>query len=189
MAIFGKKRLTKEELIEALNALSEDDKKEVLAKTAPADDPETKEDIVDKDADGQPEQTPVDESDAGKDDEQNTDGGEDKSGGEEDPGEPAPEAGGEPTDDETDVKDGDEAKNKEEADDKADLYKSIEALAARLDAYDEKLGELTERLSHVVESFEDGKPFGAVPQPDEGGAPNLSTEDQIMRSYNPAYRR
>lgn len=179
MAIFGKKRLTKEEIIEAMNALSEDDKKEVLAQVAGADESEAKDNVDDNGADGQPEETPVDES-GSEEDVQRTVDDEDESDREEGSDEPAPESDGEVAD---------EAKDKEDSDDKADIYKSIEALAARLDAYDEKLGELTERLSHVVDSFDTGKPFGAVPQPDEGGAPNLSTDDQVMRSYNPAYRR
>lgn len=148
MAIFGKKRLTVKELIEALNGLSDEDKKEVIAKTTSEDVAKAEEDIADKGEDKATE----DDADAHV-----------------------------PTDD-------DDVENKEDADDLLDVHKQLEALGARFDAQDEKIAELADRLSHIVDAL-DSQPFGARPQSDDGVAPSLSTEDMVMRSYNPAYRR
>lgn len=163
MAIFGKKRLTVEELIEALNGFSDEDKKEVIAKTTSEDVAKAEEDIADKGEDSQSEQDRVDEAE-----------GEDKAT-EDDADAPVP------TDD-------DDVENKEDADDQSDVHKQLEALGARFDAQDEKIAELADRLSHIVDAL-DSQPFGARPQSDDGVAPSLSTDDMVMRSYNRAYRR
>lgn len=186
MAIFGKKRLTVEELIEALNGLSDEDKKEVIAKTTSEDVAKAEEDIADKGEDSQSEQDRVDESVGEQeelDDDKDTQTAEDRvdeaegedKATEDDADEPAP------TDD-------DDVENKEDADDQSDVHKQIEALGARFDAQDEKIAELADRLSHIVDAL-DSQPFGARPQSDDGVAPSLSTDDMVMRSYNRAYRR
>lgn len=186
MAIFGKKRLTVEELIEALNGLSDEDKKEVIAKTTSEDVAKAEEDIADKGEDSQSEQDRVDESVGEQeelDDDKDTQTAEDRvdeaegedKAAEDDADEPAP------TDD-------DDVENKEDADDQSDVHKQLEALGARFDAQDEKIAELADRLSHIVDAL-DSQPFGARPQSDDGVAPSLSTDDMVMRSYNRAYRR
>lgn len=186
MAIFGKKRLTVEELIEALNGLSDEDKKEVIAKTTSEDVPKAEEDIADKGEDSQSEQDRVDESVGEQeelDDDKDTQTAEDR----------VDEAEGEDnaTEDDADAPvptDDDDVKNKEDADDQSDVHKQLEALGARFDAQDEKIAELADRLSHIVDAL-DSQPFGARPQSDDGVAPSLSTDDMVMRSYNRAYRR
>lgn len=186
MAIFGKKRLTVEELIEALNGLSDEDKKEVIAKTTSEDVAKAEEDISDKGEDSQSEQDRVDESVGEQeelDDDKDTQTAEDR----------VDEAEGEDkaTEDDADAPvptDDDDVENKEDADDQSDVHKQLEALGARFDAQDEKIAELADRLSHIVDAL-DSQPFGARPQSDDSVAPSLSTEDMVMRSYNPAYRR
>lgn len=186
MAIFGKKRLTVEELIEALNGLSDEDKKEVIAKTTSEDVAKAEEDIADKGEDSQSEQDRVDESVGEQeelDDDKDTQIAEDR----------VDEAEGEDkaTEDDADAPvptDDDDVKNKEDADDQSDVHKQLEALGARFDAQDEKIAELADRLSHIVDAL-DSQPFGARPQSDDGVAPSLSTDDMVMRSYNRAYRR
>lgn len=186
MAIFGKKRLTVEELIEALNGLSDEDKKEVIAKTTSEDVAKAEEDIADKGEDSQSEQDRVDESVGEQeelDDDKDTQTAEDR----------VDEAEGEDkaTEDDADAPvptDDDDVKNKEDADDQLDVHKQLEALGARFDAQDEKIAELADRLSHIVDAL-DSQPFGARPQSDDGVAPSLSTDDMVMRSYNRAYRR
>lgn len=186
MAIFGKKRLTVEELIEALNGLSDEDKKEVIAKTTSEDVAKAEEDIADKGEDSQSEQDRVDESVGEQeelDDDKDTKTAEDR----------VDEAEGEDkaTEDDADAPvptDDDDVKNKEDADDQSDVHKQLEALGARFDAQDEKIAELADRLSHIVDAL-DSQPFGARPQSDDGVAPSLSTDDMVMRSYNRAYRR
>lgn len=186
MAIFGKKRLTVEELIEALNGLSDEDKKEVIAKTTSEDVAKAEEDIADKGEDSQSKQDRVDESVGEQeelDDDKDTQTAEDR----------VDEAEGEDkaTEDDADAPvptDDDDVKNKEDADDLLDVHKQLEALGARFDAQDEKIAELADRLSHIVDAL-DSQPFGARPQSDDGVAPSLSTDDMVMRSYNPAYRR
>lgn len=186
MAIFGKKRLTVKELIEALNGLSDEDKKEVIAKTTSEDVAKAEEDIADKGEDSQSEQDRVDESVGEQeelDDDKDTQTAEDR----------VDEAEGEDkaTEDDADAPvptDDDDVKNKEDADDQSDVHKQLEALGARFDAQDEKIAELADRLSHIVDAL-DNQPFGARPQSDDGVAPSLSTEDMVMRSYNRAYRR
>ena len=190
MAIFGRKKLTVEELIEALNALSDDDKKKVIAQSTSEDDSEAKEDVADKGDDSQSEQDRVDESVGeqekldGDEDTQDAKDRVDESEGEDKVIDETATDDATPTDEQIP----DDAKDKEESDDKGDLYKQIEALGARFDAQDEKIAELSERLSHLTDAL-DSQPFGARPQADDSDAPTLSTEDQIMRSYNPAYRR
>nr|DAI57259.1 MAG TPA: hypothetical protein [Caudoviricetes sp.] len=186
MAIFGKKRLTVEELIEALNGLSDEDKKEVIAKTTSEDVAKAEEDIADKGEDSQSEQDRVDESVGEQeelDDDKDTQTAKDR----------VDEAEGEDkaTEDDADAPvptDDDDVENKEDADDQSDVHKQLEALGARFDAQDEKIAELADRLSHIVDSL-DSQPFGARPQSDDGVAPSLSTDDMVMRSYNRAYRR
>lgn len=186
MAIFGKKRLTVKELIEALNGLSDEDKKEVIAKTTSEDVAKAEEDIADKGEDSQSEQDRVDESVGEQeelDDDKDTQTAEDR----------VDEAEGEDkaTEDDADAPvptDDDDVKNKEDADDQSDVHKQLEALGARFDAQDEKIAELADRLSHIVDAL-DSQPFGARPQSDDGVAPSLSTDDMVMRSYNRAYRR
>lgn len=186
MVIFGKKRLTVEELIEALNGLSDEDKKEVIAKTTSEDVAKAEEDIADKGEDSQSEQDRVDESVGEQeelDDDKDTQTAEDR----------VDEAEGEDkaTEDDADAPvptDDDDVKNKEDADDQSDVHKQLEALGARFDAQDEKIAELADRLSHIVDAL-DSQPFGARPQSDDGVAPSLSTDDMVMRSYNRAYRR
>ena len=186
MAIFGKKRLTVEELIEALNGLSDEDKKEVIAKTTSEDVAKAEEDIADKGEDSQSEQDRVDESVGEQeelDDDKDTQTAEDR----------VDEAEGEDkaTEDDVDAPvptDDDDVKNKEDADDQSDVHKQLEALGARFDAQDEKIAELADRLSHIVDAL-DSQPFGARPQSDDGVAPSLTTDDMVMRSYNRAYRR
>lgn len=186
MAIFGKKRLTVEELIEALNGLSDEDKKEVIAKTTSEDVAKAEEDIADKGEDSQSEQDRVDESVGEQeelDDDKDTQTAEDR----------VDEAEGEDkaTEDDADEPvptDDDDVENKEDADDQSDVHKQLEALGARFDAQDEKIAELADRLSHIVDAL-DSQPFGARPQSDDGVAPSLSTDDMVMRSYNRAYRR
>lgn len=186
MAIFGKKRLTVEELIEALNGLSDEDKKEVIAKTTSEDVAKAEEDIADKGEDSQSEQDRVDESVGEQeelDDDKDTQTAKDR----------VDEAEGEDktTEDDTDAPvptDDDDVENKEDADDQSDVHKQLEALGARFDAQDEKIAELADRLSHIVDAL-DSQPFGARPQSDDGVAPSLSTDDMVMRSYNRAYRR
>lgn len=186
MAIFGKKRLTVEELIEALNGLSDEDKKEVIAKTTSEDVAKAEEDIADKGEDSQSEQDRVDESVGEQeelDDDKDTQTAKDR----------VDEAEGEDkaTEDDADAHvptDDDDVKNKEDADDQSDVHKQLEALGARFDAQDEKIAELADRLSHIVDAL-DSQPFGARPQSDDGIAPSLSTDDMVMRSYNRAYRR
>lgn len=186
MAIFGKKRLTVEELIEALNGLSDEDKKEVIAKTTSEDVAKAEEDIADKGEDSQSEQDRVDESVGEQeelDDDKDTQTAKDR----------VDEAEGEDkaTEDDADAPaptDDDDVENKEDADDQSDVHKQLEALGARFDAQDEKIAELADRLSHIVDAL-DSQPFGARPQSDDGVAPSLSTEDMVMRSYNRAYRR
>ena len=186
MAIFGKKRLTVEELIEALNGLSDEDKKEVIAKTTSEDVAKAEEDIADKGEDSQSEQDRVDESVGEQEeleDDKDTQTAEDR----------VDEAEGEDkaTEDDADATvptDDDDVENKEDADDLLGVHKQLEALGARFDAQDEKIAELADRLSHIVDAL-DSQPFGARPQSDDGVAPSLSTDDMVMRSYNPAYRR
>lgn len=186
MAIFGKKRLTVEELIEALNGLSDEDKKEVIAKTTSEDVAKAEEDIADKGEDSQSEQDRVDESVGEQeelDDDKDTQTAKDR----------VDEAEGEDkaTEDDADAPaptDDDDVENKEDADDQSDVHKQLEALGARFDAQDEKIAELADRLSHIVDAL-DSQPFGARPQSDDGVAPSLSTDDMVMRSYNRAYRR
>ena len=186
MAIFGKKRLTVEELIEALNGLSDEDKKEVIAKTTSEDVAKAEEDIADKGEDSQSEQDRVDESVGEQeelDDDKDTQTAEDR----------VDEAEGEEkaTEDDADEPvpaDDDDVENKEDADDQSNVHKQLEALGARFDAQDEKIAELADRLSHIVDAL-DSQPFGARPQSDDGVAPSLSTDDMVMRSYNRAYRR
>lgn len=186
MAIFGKKRLTVEELIEALNGLSDEDKKEVIAKTTSEDVAKAKEDIADKGEDSQSKQDRVDKSVGEQeelDDDKDTQTAKDrvdKAEGEDKATKDDAHAHV-PTDD-------DDVKNKEDADDQSDVHKQLEALGARFDAQDEKIAELADRLSHIVDAL-DSQPFGARPQSDDGVAPSLSTDDMVMRSYNPAYRR
>lgn len=186
MAIFGKKRLTVEELIEALNGLSDEDKKEVIAKTTSEDVAKAEEDIADKGEDSQSEQDRVDESVGEQeelDDDKDTQTAEDRV----DEAEDEDKA----TEDDADAPvptDDDDVKNKEDADDQSDVHKQLEALGARFDAQDEKIAELADRLSHIVDAL-DSQPFGARPQSDDGVAPSLSTDDMVMRSYNRAYRR
>ena len=63
MAIFGKKKdLTVDELIAALNALSDEDKKKVLAKTTGEQVEEAKQNVEDKGEDSQSEKDRIDES-------------------------------------------------------------------------------------------------------------------------------
>lgn len=186
MAIFGKKRLTVEELIEALNGLSDEDKKEVIAKTTSEDVAKAEEDIADKGEDSQSEQDRVDESVGEQeelDDDKDTQTAKDR----------VDEAEGEDkaTEDDADAPvptDDDDVENKEDADDQSDVHKQLEALGARFDAQDEKIAELADRLSHIIDAL-DSQPFGARPQSDDGVAPSLSTDDMVMRSYNRAYRR
>lgn len=190
MAIFGKKKeLTKEELIEALNALSDDDKKDVIAKTTGEQVDEAKEDIKDKGDDSQSEKDRIDESVGEQenldDDEDSQDAKDrvDESEGEE----KALEDKDEEKKEDAEKSDEDKPQDNDDAQDKQKLYEMVEALAAKLTATDEKVAELSERLSNVVDGM-DNKAFGASPQAEDGGKPELSTDEQVMRSYNRAYR-
>lgn len=190
MAIFGrKKELTKEELIEALNALSDDDKKDVIAKTTGEQVDEAKEDIEDKGDDSQSEKDRIDESVGEQenldDDEDSQDAKDrvDESEGEE----KALEDKDEEKKEDAEKSDEDKPQDNDDAQDKQKLYEMVEALAAKLTATDEKVAELSERLSNVVDGM-DNKAFGASPQAEDGGKPELSTDEQVMRSYNRAYR-
>lgn len=190
MAIFGrKKELTKEELIEALNALSDDDKKDVIAKTTGEQVDEAKKDIEDKGDDSQSEKDRIDESVGEQenldDDEDSQDAKDrvDESKGEE----KALEDKDEDKKEDAEKSDEDKPQDNDDAQDKQKLYEMVEALAAKLTATDEKVAELSERLSNVVDGM-DNKAFGASPQAEDGGKPELSTDEQVMRSYNRAYR-
>lgn len=190
MAIFGrKKELTKEELIEALNALSDDDKKDVIAKTTGEQVDEAKKDIEDKGDDSQSEKDRIDESVGEQenldDDEDSQDAKDrvDESEGEE----KALEDKDEEKKEDAEKSDEDKPQDNDDAQDKQKLYEMVEALAAKLTATDEKVAELSERLSNVVDGM-DNKAFGASPQAEDGGKPELSTDEQVMRSYNRAYR-
>lgn len=190
MAIFGKKKeLTKEELIEALNALSDDDKKDVIAKTTGEQVDEAKKDIEDKGDDSQSEKDRIDESVGEQenldDDEDSQDAKDrvDESEGEEN----ALEDKDEEKKEDAETSDEDKPQDNDDAQDKQKLYEMVEALAAKLTATDEKVAELSERLSNVVDGM-DNKAFGASPQAEDGGKPELSTDEQVMRSYNRAYR-
>lgn len=191
MAIFGKKReLTKDELIEALNALSDDDKKDVIAKTTGEQVDEAKKDIEDKGDDSQSEKDRIDES-VGE--QEKLDGDEDTQDAKDrvDESEGEKKALDEDKDKEEakDVKtsDEDDPKDNNDAQEGRNLYEMYEALAARLTATDERVAELSERLSNVVDGM-DNKAFGAHPQVEDGGKAELSTDKQVMRSYNRAYR-
>jgi len=190
MAIFGrKKELTKEELIEALNALSDDDKKDVIAKTTGEQVDEAKKDIKDKGDDSQSEKDRIDESVGeqekltGDEDSQDAKDRVDESEGEE----KALEDKDEEKKEDAETSDEDKPQDNDDAQDKQKLYEMVEALAAKLTATDEKVAELSERLSNVVDGM-DNKAFGASPQAEDGGKPELSTDEQVMRSYNRAYR-
>lgn len=190
MAIFGKKKeLTKEELIEALNALSDDDKKDVIAKTTGEQVDEAKKDIEDKGDDSQSEKDRIDESVGEQenldDDEDSQDAKDrvDESEGEEN----ALEDKDKEKKEDAETSDEDKPQDNDDAQDKQKLYEMVEALAAKLTATDEKVAELSERLSNVVDGM-DNKAFGASPQAEDGGKPELSTDEQVMRSYNRAYR-
>lgn len=76
----------------------------------------------------------------------------------------------------------DDAKDEERAVEEAkqEDKKVFDALVARLDALEDKVGKLL--------AEQDDKPFGEQPQSDYNDDYSAS-EDAIMRSYNPAYRR
>ncbi len=180
MAIFGKKKeLTVDELIEALNALSDEDKKTVLAKTTGEQVGEAKEDVEDKGDDSQSDKDRIDES-VGE--QEHLDGDEDS----QDAKDRVDESKGEEKTLDDKGEDG-KPEDHEDVQDEQNLREMCEALAARLTAMDEKVADLTERLANVVDGM-DNKAFGAHPQVEDGGKAELSTDEQVMRSYNRAYR-
>lgn len=194
MAIFGKKReLTKDELIEALNALSDDDKKDVIAKTTGEQVDEAKKDIEDKGNDSQSDKDRIDESVGeqehldGDEDSQDAKDRVDESEGEEkaldeDKADNADDTQDDKSDDDTPA-----PQDNDEAEDKKNLLEITEAQAARITALEEQFAELSERLSHVLDAM-DNQPFGVQPKGDSNDEREITTDGQVMRSYNRAYR-
>ena len=194
MAIFGKKReLTKDELIEALNALSDDDKKDVIAKTTGEQVDEAKKDIEDKGDDSQSDKDRIDESVGeqehldGDEDSQDAKDRVDESEGEEkaldeDKADNADDTQDDKSDDDTPA-----PQDNDEAEDKKNMLEITEAQAARITALEEQFAELSERLSHVLDAM-DNQPFGAQPKGDSNDERGITTDEQVMRSYNRAYR-
>lgn len=194
MAIFGKKReLTKDELIEALNALSDDDKKDVIAKTTGEQVDEAKKDIEDKGDDSQSDKDRIDESVGeqehldGDEDSQDAKDRVDESEGEkkaldEDKADNADDTQDGKSDDDTPA-----PQDNDEAEDKKNMLEISEAQAARITALEEQFAELSERLSHVLDAM-DNQPFGAPPKGDSNDEREITTDGQVMRSYNRAYR-
>nr|DAG57164.1 MAG TPA: hypothetical protein [Caudoviricetes sp.] len=194
MAIFGKKReLTKDELIEALNALSDDDKKDVIAKTTGEQVDEAKKDIEDKGDDSQSDKDRIDESVGeqehldGDEDSQDAKDRVDESEGEEkaldeDKADNADDTQDDKSDDDTPA-----PQDNDEAEDKKNLLEITEAQAARITALEEQFAELSERLSHVLDAM-DNQPFGVQPKGDSNDEREITTDGQVMRSYNRAYR-
>lgn len=194
MAIFGKKReLTKDELIEALNALSDDDKKDVIAKTTGEQVDEAKKDIEDKGDDSQSDKDRIDESVGeqehldGDEDSQDAKDRVDESEGEEkaldeDKADNADDTQDDKSDDDTPA-----PQDNDEAEDKKNMLEITEAQAARITALEEQFAELSERLSHVLDAM-DNQPFGAPPKGDSNDEREITTDGQVMRSYNRAYR-
>lgn len=194
MAIFGKKReLTKDELIEALNALSDDDKKDVIAKTTGEQVDEAKKDIEDKGDDSQSDKDRIDESVGeqehldGDEDSQDAKDRVDESEGEkkaldEDKADNADDAQDGKSDDDTPA-----PQDNDEAEDKKNMLEISEAQAARITALEEQFAELSERLSHVLDAM-DNQPFGEQPKGDSNSERGITTDEQVMRSYNRSYR-
>lgn len=194
MAIFGKKReLTKDELIEALNALSDDDKKDVIAKTTGEQVDEAKKDIEDKGDDSQSDKDRIDESVGeqehldGDEDSQDAKDRVDESEGEkkaldEDKADNADDAQDGKSDDDTTT-----PQDNDEAEDKKNMLEISEAQAARITALEEQFAELSERLSHVLAAM-DNQPFGEQPKGDSNSERGITTDEQVMRSYNRSYR-
>lgn len=194
MAIFGKKReLTKDELIEALNALSDDDKKDVIAKTTGEQVDEAKKDIEDKGDDSQSDKDRIDESVGeqehldGDEDSQDAKDRVDESEGEkkaldEDKADNADDTRDDKSDDDTPA-----PQDNDEAEDKKNMLEISEAQAARITALEEQFAELSERLSHVLDAM-DNQPFGVQPKGDSNDERGITTDEQVMRSYNRAYR-
>lgn len=194
MAIFGKKReLTKDELIEALNALSDDDKKDVIAKTTGEQVDEAKKDIEDKGDDSQSDKDRIDESVGeqehldGDEDSQDAKDRVDESEGEkkaldEDKADNADDTQDGKSDDDTPA-----PQDNDEAEDKKNMLEITEAQAARITALEEQFAELSERLSHVLDAM-DNQPFGVQPKGDSNDEREITTDGQVMRSYNRAYR-
>ena len=194
MAIFGKKKdLTVDELIAALNALSDEDKKKVLAKTTGEQVEEAKQDVEDKGEDSQSEKDRIDESVGEQehldDDEDSQDAKDrvDESEGEEkaldeDKADDADDTKDDNSDDDTTA-----PQDNDEYEDKKDVLEICEAQAARIAALEEQFAELSERLSHVLDAM-DNQPFGAQPKGDSSDERGITTDEQVMRSYNRAYR-
>lgn len=194
MAIFGKKReLTKDELIEALNALSDDDKKDVIAKTTGEQVDEAKKGIEDKGDDSQSDKDRIDESVGeqehldGDEDSQDAKDRVDESEGEEkaldeDKADNADDTQDDKSDDDTPA-----PQDNDDAEDKKNLLEITEAQAARITALEEQFAELSERLSHVLDAM-DNQPFGVQPKGDSNDEREITTDGQVMRSYNRAYR-
>ena len=159
MAIFGKKKdLTVDELIAALNALSDEDKKKVLAKTTGEQVEEAKQDVEDKGEDSQSEKDRIDESVGEQehldDDEDSQDAKDrvDESEGEEkaldeDKADNADDTQDDNSDDDTTA-----PQDNDEFEDKKDVLEICEAQAARISALEEQFAELSERLSHVLDA-------------------------------------
>lgn len=194
MAIFGKKReLTKDELIEALNALSDDDKKDVIAKTTGEQVDEAKKDIEDKGDDSQSDKDRIDESVGeqehldGDEDSQDAKDRVDESEGEK---KALDEDKADNVDDTQDNKIDDDTtapQDNDEAEDKKNMLEISEAQAARITALEEQFAELSERLSHVLDAM-DNQPFGEQPKGDSNSEREITTDEQVMRSYNRSYR-
>lgn len=139
---------------------------------------EAKEDVAEKGEDEQSEKDRVDES-VGE--QEKLDGDEDS----QDAKDRVDESEGEEKHDdkEEDAKQIEEAVEEHEAED----YEEKENLKATVDALVSRLTALEEKLNSVVDKLDD-KPFGEKPQ-SVSKEDDYASEDAIMRSYNPAYRR
>lgn len=194
MAIFGKKReLTKDELIAALNALSDDDKKDVIAKTTGEQVDEAKKDIEDKGDDSQSDKDRIDESVGeqehldGDEDSQDAKDRVDESEGEEKALDEDKADNADDTQDNKSDEDTTAPQDNDEAEDNKNMLEITEAQAARITALEEQFAELSERLSHVLDAM-DNQPFGEQPKGDSNDEREITTDEQVMRSYNRSYR-
>lgn len=135
---------------------------------------EAKEDVAEKGEDEQSEQDRVDES-VGEQEE--LDGNEDS----QDAKDRVDESEGEKKAEDDKPVEEEQAEEEVRKEHDEESAKVLEAFAARLDALEEKFARFAEKL--------DDKPFGATPQGEPAEDDGLASEDAIMRSYNPAYRR
>lgn len=164
-----KREVSEEKADELLKRLDEEPEDETEEQVN-----EAKENIEEKGVDSQSEKDRVDES-VGE--QEKLDGDEDS----QDAKDRVNESEGEEKAIEEEKKE-DDAEDEERAVEEAkqEDKKVFDALVARLDALEDKVGKLL--------AEKDDKPFGEQPQSDYNDDYSAS-EDAIMRSYNPAYRR